>query len=1604
MSELLRKAVEKARILRARPHLKPVAAGGGELSKMERWRTAQMARDWLNANADPKYHKPRLPDMEENGQFKLLTRGRLGMRLKEFRYYQPPGGFYGNPYDKDFVQERQKDRRNGLIKAGIVGAGLLGGGALLGRGLYKVGKSGAVRRAEDLAEELTKLRATKAAADVPQVAPAPRGRPKNTTPPPAPPQTAAPTPPPQTPATPPPTGKKPQSKVVENLNKQGDLPPGAADAEIGEIKAATGEAPKPRKLTPKQQKLAKRQARVAKFAAAQSTPPPTAPTAPAAVPTKAPAAAKAEATPAKATKKPQTTPEPVASATNEEFWEKPGVGKVPLTGTPEERAAFSKKLEEIHGAGGFKGKAVADVIDEARFSLNSDKLREVGRANNKNLTPKKNSKATKESKAKKDAIADEPDASPDEADWEANLKENPQVRAKKNSAKSTKGKASAAKKPAAKKGKKSEAPLSYAERLAAKVKAKRDRKKNLSALLSRVRYFNQFQTDEAGIPLTGRVARDRFVKKLRDEDLDRRDANILRAGGAGALAGLLARGRIGAGKRALIGAGAGGLGVIGIRALTNNDRDIYGERDRGSKRAELLPAVGGLGAAAWLAGKRLKAFAKKFNHGGVKELGRGFYSAKLLPSERWVKRADPRGWVQDEVLPAPDKHSAYSKYVADKMRAMRRLNSGNIPYTQRAKKPVEWLSGAQAQLPSYYFSSRLRGVKEFARGKYAIPALGKMLKDQSLMEEFMSGQRGPKLGDLDITKDLKIKLAGNPKLARSMAKKNVYLGPGRLTHVNTEARSWAADALRRGRNGDQILTPENHYRIVRGYSPTKGNVNLRNPKSFIVWPPRNLESTDLSSRLRGVKEFGSMSSARLLRKVKAHLSNERGHLLVSEMPNTQGFPGVSVISERPSYSGWAAKHNNLLKKLRYKNTSGALRRGKYGEGLGVGVYYDFSTRLRGVKNFDDYRLYYFKGRNTGIAARSAEEARKKKKRGGDELVAVRTPNETERSQMARGIWVRTRRDGKSPQKSRYGKGRGQGPARKSLSAKLRVKFFEKREKRGMNPYVGAALSGFGSGAALGSLALLKRGATFRGAAKTAAKLGLASAGIVGGGALLGSKIVGDPRKEESAPFMKRAAIGGTLVGAGAGLGGALLLRKTKGGARALVAASKKTEPFSRPAMWLRKSPLLGAAGIGAVGGALYGGGMGADEGQQVDSIRNIKKDLKKFSVGSFQFSGKRLREFSALSDTAKRAAKAVGGWAKRNGTAIGLTGAGVGASVAASRYYGPSNKGWKKLDEQKDFSARLRLFGRGDQARWDARSGGGVLPNEDSQFANTAWGWATDRPMYVAKRDDTGRIVRDNNGDAIRLRWDPSSGQLWNSIAREAKNKRVTVQRGGRLSRDLVDELRGAPRQRDASGRIKKREWEKSWFHNKATEIGMTAAGLGGLATVRYANNNPDTKIGKAWTNTQKSLRATKDGLADIGKNILGGITKITAKKAFSAKLKRLRELDAIAEYEGWDIRDPRGRSARVFAPGSRRRERRQKEWYEKTENERKLWKAGLVASALGGAGAMLVGQRLVSGKSLIPSRFLKKPIDPSGFAQRPPTAKEADEILKKFNKIDENK
>ena len=125
--------------------------------------------------------------------------------------------------------------------------------------------------------------------------------------------------------------------------------------------------------------------------------------------------------------------------------------------------------------------------------------------------------------------------------------------------------------------------------------------------------FQRLLTSEDGVPLNGRVAHDRFIKKIHEEDLNRRDANIGRASIAGAAAGALTpvkqlRGM--PGTKALIGAGIGAAGVLGVRAITNRHRDIYGDRTRNAKRAELIPAVVGGGTAAGLGYRVIKKHFK----------------------------------------------------------------------------------------------------------------------------------------------------------------------------------------------------------------------------------------------------------------------------------------------------------------------------------------------------------------------------------------------------------------------------------------------------------------------------------------------------------------------------------------------------------------------------------------------------------------------------------------------------------------------------------------------------------------------------------------------------------------------------------------------------------------------------------------------------------------------------------------------------------------------------------------------------------------------------------------------------------------------------------
>lgn len=78
-----------------------------------------------------------------------------------------------------------------------------------------------------------------------------------------------------------------------------------------------------------------------------------------------------------------------------------------------------------------------------------------------------------------------------------------------------------------------------------------------------------------------------------------------------------------------------------------------------------------------------------------------------------------------------------------------------------------------------------------------------------------------------------------------------------------------------------------------------------------------------------------------------------------------------------------------------------------------------------------------------------------------------------------------------------------------------------------------------------------------------------------------------------------------------------------------------------------------------------------------------------------------------------------------------------------------------------------------------------------------------------------------------------------------------------------------------------------------------------------------------------------------------------------AARVKRaIVLLDDTADLRGWDLRDARGRSARVFAPGSQRRDRREKSKWEKIDTIRAVRNAALGAAVLGLGGTAALALR----------------------------------------------
>ncbi len=189
---------------------------------------------------------------------------------------------------------------------------------------------------------------------------------------------------------------------------------------------------------------------------------------------------------------------------------------------------------------------------------------------------------------------------------------------------------------------------------------------------------------------------------------------------------------------------------------------------------------------------------------------------------------------------------------------------------------------------------------------------------------------------------------------------------------------------------------------------------------------------------------------------------------------------------------------------------------------------------------------------------------------------------------------------------------------------------------------------------------------------------------------------------------------------------------------------------------------------------------------------------------------------------------------------------------------------------------------------------------------------------------------------------DGTFGVSTNPLTYYRKASRITpwVNRAGQTAGDLGDMASGK--------KVKDPFYKKSWFKRAVT---TAAIGL------------PIYAAGLAHA----GARRTADGMQESGRldrisRKLGRVRGAAMQKlGLSAKLKpvmlaavvhHIQNFDFDSAVRGWDLRDARGRSARVYAPGSRRRDRREKTWNEKTDNIRLVRNIaiGTTAAATGAA------------------------------------------------------
>lgn len=386
--------------------------------------------------------------------------------------------------------------------------------------------------------------------------------------------------------------------------------------------------------------------------------------------------------------------------------------------------------------------------------------------------------------------------------------------------------------------------------------------------------------------------------------------------------------------------------------------------------------------------------------------------------------------------------------------------------------------------------------------------------------------------------------------------------------------------------------------------------------------------------------------------------------------------------------------------------------------------------------------------------------------------------------------------------------------------KQQVQQFKSKD---LEPWQTAGLSAAASGGVLGAIPAFRTGSTFKGSLKGIATGAGLGALLGGGGTYIGTKLLGKPKRNDPTAITKRAALGGSIAGLGLGSLGVAALRRGKRlpGIGTLDEAAKNW----RPANFIRSSGAPLAIGTGALIGAAIAGAHATDEGQQVDTLRNLRKPIRMSSRSiPIRFA---MQKPAVAQD---RYRKQIHEKDEQRAESNYLRSAGAGAALAAVL----------RKHTKLPFAANL-LTGAGAGLAAQAATRMATSQTKD-QFGERSYnakkveklpwiGAGLTAAGIVAHRGyrKAYPIAMNRNGKLIQF------GPLdeYAQATAEPRYRRTYGQadalyskasRAGRLGRDLKYALTGQENL-DERGRKRKSEWDKPWVKRAA----IATAGAGAL-------------------------------------------------------------------------------------------------------------------------------------------------------------------------------